>query len=1077
MNFFSSLTSQGERHHTSHQQSPTSNAASLNLLRLVTGDPSLASDLSKSIVVHEFQLGDNLTSYSPDRETEPDNNFLYLVCQGRVRLLGFDATRVREVSTQLLLEHQTFGADHFFCNHPLPYQAIAASAGSVAQIRISDLMPWFPRIPKLKDYLKRVAYKRQALIFFKTTTELRSQKSHTLRQLLLYLAQTKISAGSSLVEATPPHQGRYWLVSGKINISSAETQPPLVGGTWGYPDTTLSPWTAQTELLVYHLPMEHWELATAIAPELFSDKSPDKSEEECKRKQRKRRDKLLPQLPQLPIPSRHSESSTTSETTTESDQPLPEDSSKGDLSPIRNSVVDTNLPELKHQRSSTPLLRRPYPFIQQQSSSDCGAACLAMISLYWGKRLSLNALRNLARTDRTGASLQALADAAQTLGYDALPVRASLNKVELRTNPWIAHWQGIHYVVVWKVKGDHVLVSDPAIGKRSLARQEFEANWTGYALLLSPTERLNTLKSEKISLGKFWHAFWHHRNPLGQIILASVLLQVFGLATPLFAQVVLDRVMPHKSFATLNLFAVGFLIFGMWRIALTAARQYLLDYFANRMDVTLIGGFMSHTLRLPLQFFASRQVGDIITRAQENRKIQQFLTRKAVSATLDALMAVVYLEMMAYYNLQLTFLMLVLILPVVILTLGASPFLKRVSREISKESAAQNSSMVEMMTGVATLKTAAVERPMRWRWEERFTNMVKARVRGQKLANNLQLATSLIHHLCSTAVLWYGATLVIRGEMTIGQFVAFNLLIGNAIHPVLSLVGLWDEFQEVLISVERLNDVLAAEPEENPQQPLLILPTIRGDVDFENVSFRYHQDEERNTLQNISFKVKAGQTIGVVGSSGSGKSTLINLLAGLYHPNSGRILIDGYDTTHVSLQSLRSQLSVVPQECFLFSATIFDNITLYNSEYTLEQVIASAKLAEAHAFIQALPLGYNTQVGERGMMLSGGQRQRIAIARALIRNPRILILDEATSSLDAESESRFQQNLARLSRVSVVAPNTSTIFIIAHRLSTVRDADCILVLDQGIVVERGTHHELMTSKGLYRHFAQQQLHL
>ncbi len=1074
MNFFSSLREQGERHHTSNQQSPTAHTASLNLLRLVTGDPSLVSDLSQICVVREFQLGDNLTSYSPDRETEPDSNFLYLVCQGRVRLLGFDATRVREVSTQLLLEQQTFGADHFFCHQPLPYQAIAASAGFVAQIRTSDLMPWLSRIPKLKDYLQRVAYKRQALIFFKTTTELRSQKSHILRQLLLYLAQTKISAGSSLMEVTPPQEGRYWLVSGKIDISSAETQPPLVGGTWGYPDTELMSWKAQTELLVYHLPIEHWELAKAIAPELF----PDKSEEECKRKQRKREAKLLPQLPQLPVPHRHSKSSTTSETTEESDQPLPEDNSKVGLSPITNSVIDTNFPERRRQRSSTSLLRRPYPFIQQQSSSDCGAACLAMISSYWGKRLSLNTLRNLARTDRTGASLQALADASQTLGYDALPVRASLSKVELRTYPWIAHWQGIHYVVVWKIKGDRVLVSDPAVGKRSLSRQEFEANWTGYALLLSPTERLKTLKSEKISLGKFWHAFRHHRNPLGQIILASVLLQVFGLATPLFAQVVLDRVMPHKSFATLNLFAVGFLIFGMWRIALTAARQYLLDYFANRMDVTLIGGFMSHTLRLPLQFFASRQVGDIITRVQENRKIQQFLTRKAVSATLDALMAVVYLELMAYYNLQLTFLMLVLILPVVILTLGASPLLKKVSREIFKESAEQNSSMVEMMTGVATVKTAAVERPMRWRWEERFTNMVKARVRGQKLANNLQLATSFIHHLCSTAVLWYGSTLVIRGEMTIGEFVAFNLLIGNAIHPVMSLVGLWDEFQEVLISVERLNDVLTAEPEENPQQLLLVLPPIRGDVDFENVCFCYKQDEERNTLQNISFKVKAGQTIGVVGSSGSGKSTLINLLAGLYHPNSGRILIDGCDTTLVSLQSLRTQLSVVPQECFLFSATIFDNITLYNSEYTQEQVIAAAKLAEAHTFIQGLPLGYNTQVGERGMMLSGGQRQRIAIARALIRNPRILILDEATSSLDAESERRFQQNLARLSRGSVATPNTTrTIFIIAHRLSTVRDTDCILVLDQGIVVERGTHDELMTIKGLYHHFAQQQLDL
>jgi ATP-binding cassette subfamily B protein len=433
---------------------------------------------------------------------------------------------------------------------------------------------------------------------------------------------------------------------------------------------------------------------------------------------------------------------------------------------------------------------------------------------------------------------------------------------------------------------------------------------------------------------------------------------------------------------------------------------------------------------------------------------------------------------MAYYNLQLTFLMLVLILPIIILTVGASPFLKRVSREISKESAEQNSSMVEMMTGVATVKTAGVERSVRWRWEERFTNMVKARVRGQKLSNNLHVAISFMHHICSTAVLWYGATLVIRGEMSIGQFVAFNLLIGNAINPVLSLVGLWDEFQEVLISVERLNDVLAAEPEENPQQQLMALPAVRGDVDFENVSFRYNQDQQRNTLQNISFKVKAGQTIGIVGSSGSGKSTLINLLAGLYHPNSGRILIDGYDTTHVSLQSLRSQLSVVPQECFLFSATILENITLYNSEYTSEQVIAAAKLAQAHSFIHKLPLGYDTQVGERGAMLSGGQRQRIAIARALIRNPRILILDEATSSLDAESEHQFQQNLARLSRSNTQNPhNARTIFIIAHRLSSVRDADCILVLDKGIVVEQGTHDELMTIQGLYYHLAQQQLHL
>ncbi|MBW4588123.1 peptidase domain-containing ABC transporter [Aetokthonos hydrillicola Thurmond2011] len=1045
MNPFSSLRGQGEQNHTTSQESPTLVATILNLLRLVSLDTNLVSDLSQICVLCEFQLGDTLTSYNPDN----DDPFIYLVGQGRIRLLGFDETLGRHVSTQLLLVQHSFGADHLFCDQPLPYQAIAASSGFVAKIPVSGLMGWFQKFPKLKDYLQQLACDRQALIFFKTSTELRSQKSYTLRQLLPYWVQLKITAGSSLVEKTPPRQGHYWLAGGKIRII-ADKQPPVVGESWGYPDKTPLDGNAQTDIVVYHLPIEYWDLATAIAPNLFANQPHQlKAEEQELQEGSTKQQETLSYLPSL------------------------------SENPETPQITTTEPNDLQPTQKSTGLGRgRRIPFIQQQSSSDCGAASLAMISLYWGKRFSLNNLRNLTRTDRRGASLQALADAAQTLGYHALPVRASLDRVELQINPWIAHWQGIHYVVVWRIDGDRVLICDPAIGKRSLSREEFEASWTGYALLLSPTEQLKTLKSDKISVAKLWKTFWNNRNPLAPIILASVLLQVFGLATPLFAQVVLDQVMPHKSFVTLNLFAIGFLIFGLWRIALTGARQYLLDYLATRVDINLVGSFMSHTLRLPLQFFASRQVGDIITRVQENRKIQQFLTRKAVSATLDALMAVVYLELMAYYNLQLTFLMLVLILPVVILTIGASPFLKKVSREIFKESAEQNSSMVEMMAGVATVKTAGVERSVRWRWEERFTNMLKARIRGQKLSNNLHVAISFMHHICSTAVLWYGATLVIRGEMSIGQFVAFNLLIGNAINPVLSLVGLWDEFQEVLISVERLNDVLDAEPEENPQQQLMALPPIRGDVDFENVSFRYHQDQQRNTLQNISFKVKAGQTIGIVGSSGSGKSTLINLLAGLYHPNSGRILIDGYDTTHVSLQSLRSQLSVVPQECFLFSATVLENITLYNSEYTLEQVIAAAKLAQAHSFIQKLPLGYRTQVGERGTMLSGGQRQRIAIARALIRNPHILILDEATSSLDAESEHQFQQNLARLSRVNTGTQKTArTIFIIAHRLSSVRDADCILVLDRGIVVEQGTHNELMAMQGLYYHLVQQQLHL
>ncbi|PMB26872.1 peptidase C39 [Fischerella thermalis CCMEE 5198] len=998
--------------------------------------------------MREFQLGDELVELAIAGQTENQNNLLFLVCQGRVRLLGFDPKLKREVSTQLLIAEQTFGVDHLFHNQPFRYRAVAASAGLVASIHVDDLKQWLKRLPNLQRYLQKIICERQTLIFFKTATELRSHTSHSLRQLLPYLEQASVSAGSTLAEATPPSKGRFWLRSGKILSATPENQPPQVGEGWGYPDTAIPGWVAKTDLLVYHLPQQYEELTSTIAPEIFLHKQ---QKEDAgtqgeggygeKEEKEEKGDKEY----------------------------------KGDTTAVssENTYAEMNLLPQRKQRWSVSKLWRRYPFIQQQSSSDCGAACLAMISLYWGKRFSLNKLRNLAQTDRMGASLSSLADAAETLGYDALPVRASLSKLELQPNPWIAHWQGIHYVVVWRVKGDRVLICDPAIGKRSLLCPEFEANWTGYALLLFPTKHLNAQRNEKVSLREFWHAFWHHRELLGQIVLASVLLTVFGLAAPLITQVVLDQVLPYKSSLTLNIFAFGFLFFGIWRIIVQAVRQYLLDYFSNRMDLTLLGGFISRTLRLPLQFFASRQPGDIITRIQENRKIQLFFTKQALSTTLDAVMVIVYLGLMAYYNLRLTLIVLLLILPIVVVTAATSPLLKDASRELYQKSAVQYSTILEIVTGVATVKTAAAERPMRWRWEESFTNTVQTRFRGQKLANNLQLATSLINHLGITFLLWYGATLVMGNQMSIGQFVAFNMLIGSTINPVLALVKLWDELQEILISAERLDDILTTQPEENSQQPQMVLPPIRGDIQFERVCFRYNANAERNTLHNISFQIKAGQTVGIVGTNGSGKSTLVNLLAGLYRPHSGRIFIDGHNIAEVSPQSLRGQLGVVPQDIFLFAGSILENITLFNSEISLEEAIAAAKVADAHTFIQALPLGYNTRVGEGGIMLADEQRQKIAIARALVRNPRILILDEATSCLDNAS------NLARLRPSSNTSTHEActTIFFVAHRLSSIRHADQILVLDRGILIEQGNHQQLMTIQGLYYHLFQQQLHL
>jgi ATP-binding cassette, subfamily B, bacterial HlyB/CyaB len=916
--------------------------------------PELTTHLSRTLEVNQVQLGDELYDHNfmltPEAsvQDEQSQTFLYLVCEGRVRVLCWHPERHREVSVQVLEAGEVFGADAQCCDAPWGYRAIAASAGQIAALPVQDLPTWFAQLPHLQAAWQEQVGQRQSLIQTKQQT------------------------------APEPH----------VTVGSPrQPPPPLISG---------GPRPQRPE---------------SGAANILGGRA---------------------------------------------------------IAASSNTVVPFPRPKSLH-RLSQKIWRR-YPWIEQQSSSDCGAACLAMVGLYWGERFSLNTLRSLAGIGRSGASLKNLAAAAEQIGFQARPVRASLSRLADQSQPWIAHWQGDHYVVVYQVKGEQILVADPARGKTTLPRQQFLENWTGYALLLDPTRQLKSNPADQPSLGRFWSVLGAYQVTIWQIVGISLLMQLFGLITPLFTQVILDKVVTQKSLPMLHVVSLGLLLFSAWRIALGTTRQYLLDYFSNRIDLTLVSGFINHTLSLPLKFFESRQVGDIITRVQENQKIQSFLMRQVVSTWLDALMAIVYLGLMLYYNWQLTLLVLGLIPPIIILTLCATPFLRKISREIFTEAAEQNSLLVEMLSGIATVKAAAAEREIRWRWEDRLTRTLNMQFKGQKLANGLGAVSGLINTLGSTALLWYGATLVIQGSLSIGQFVAFNMMIGNVISPILSLVGLWDEFQEVLIAVERLNDIFVTEPEESPGKPMLVMPPIRGEVKFEDVTFHYDQAEDRNTLQNLNCTVSVGQTVAIVGRSGSGKSTLVKLLQGLYYPTKGRIWIDGHDTRHVSPISLRSQLGVVPQECFLFSGTILDNIQLYRSEFTLEHVVEIAKLSEAHGFIQDLPLGYNTKVGERGSNLSGGQRQRIAIARALLGDPAILILDEATSSLDTESERRFQHNLTRISR-------GRTTFVIAHRLSTVRHADQILVIDRGILVEQGTHEQLIQLKGLYYHLAQQQLEI
>jgi HlyB family type I secretion system ABC transporter len=714
-------------------------------------------------------------------------------------------------------------------------------------------------------------------------------------------------------------------------------------------------------------------------------------------------------------------------------------------------------------------ITRRYPFFGQQSVSDCGAACLVMVGRYWGKRFNVNRLRDIANIDRNGSSLKGLAAAAESIGFTTRPVKASLNKLAEQSLPAIVHWEGKHYIVVYQVMRERVIVADPAIGIRSLTHTQFKAGWTGYTLLLQPTA---LMKETDEANTPFWQIFAlvkPHRLVLLEVLIASIFIQIFGLITPLFTQLLLDRVVVQRSNLTLTAVGLGLLIFSLFRVAMTGLRQYLLDHTANRVDLTLIVGFISHTFRLPLSFFESRYVGDIISRIQENRKIQRFLTGEALSIFLDLLTVFIYFGLMFWYSWKLALLVLVIIPPFVLLALIATPFLRRVSREIFNAHTEETGYLIQFLTGIRTVKSMAVEQVVRWHWEELFGKSTKTNFSGQVIGNTLQIFSSTIEAIVTTALLWFGAWLVIQNELTIGQLVAFNMLLGNVIRPFQRLIVLWNELQEVMIAVERIHDVIDAQPEEDLQhESRQFLPPICGNIQFQAVTFRYHPESEINTLSNISFEVLPGQTVALVGRSGSGKTTISKLILGLYPPSIGKILIDGYDVASLSLRSLRQQVGVVDQDTFLFGGTIRENISVSHPEATLEEVIEAAQQAGAHQFIKELPMGYETQIGEGGGMLSGGQRQRIAIARALLGNPRLLILDEATSSLDAESERIIQTNFNEILQ-------DRTTLVIAHRLSTVRNANVILVLDRGILVEKGTHNELMAKRGHYFYLNQQQL--
>lgn len=594
---------------------------------------------------------------------------------------------------------------------------------------------------------------------------------------------------------------------------------------------------------------------------------------------------------------------------------------------------------------------------------------------------------------------------------------------------------------------------------RSLAEDEFKTLWTGKLVALTRRQGLGDSLQQRFDISWFIPSLVKYRKIFSEVLIVSFFLQIFALVTPLFFQVVMDKVLVHRGFTTLDVLAVGFFVVVVFEAVLGGVRNYLFSHTTNRVDVELGSRLYNHLMGLPLAYFESRQVGQNVARVRELDTIRNFITGTALTLVIDLLFVFVFLAVMWFYSPVLTWIVLGTIPFYILLSLFITPILRHRLNDKFKHGAANTAFLTESISGIGTVKSMAVEPQMRRKLEDHLSSYVHASFRSQNLGNIAGQTSGLINKLMTLGIIWWGAHLVIGGEISVGQLVAFNMLAGRVSSPILKLVQLWQDFQQAGISIERLGDILNSprEPGFNPNRSRLA--SIHGAVSIDRIRFRYRLDGPV-ILDEISLQVKPGEVIGIVGRSGSGKSTITKLIQRLYIPESGRILIDGVDLSMVDTSWLRKQIGVVLQENFLFNRTIRENIALVDPAISMERVMAAAKISGAHEFIADLAEGYDNMVGEQGCNLSGGQRQRLAIARALISNPKILIFDEATSALDYESERLIQDNMAAISK-------GRTVFIIAHRLSTVRHCDRIIVMDKGRIVEQGNHDELLIENGYY----------
>ncbi len=649
--------------------------------------------------------------------------------------------------------------------------------------------------------------------------------------------------------------------------------------------------------------------------------------------------------------------------------------------------------------------------------------------------------------------------AARWLKLKARRVRSDWKRLQNTPLPVMAHHTDGHFFIIARLAEHKLLIQDPREQRPlSIDREQFEKNWSGELILVTRRARLlDTFR--RFDFSWFITAILKYKKLFAEVLLASFFVQLFALVTPLFFQVIIDKVLVHRGLTTLDVLAVGLLVVAFFEVLLTGLRSYVFSHTSNRIDVMLGARLFGHLMALPISYFESRRVGDTVARVRELESIRNFLTGSAMMSVIDLFFIIVFLMVMTIYSPLLTWVVIGAIPFYVLLSVFITPVLRARLHEKFNRGAENQAFLVESVNGIETIKAAAIEPQNQRRWEEQLAAYVSAGFKATNLGNIAGQTASFINKVTIALILWVGARQVMEGHLSVGQLVAFNMLAARVSGPILKIVQLWQEFQQAGISVQRLGDILNAQPEPAHSPTRSSLPRLRGRVTFRHVSFRYRPDGPQ-ILHDISIDISPGKVIGIVGRSGSGKSTLTKLIQRLHVPESGRVLVDGVDLSMVDPVWLRRSLGVVLQENFLFNRSIRENIAISDPAMPMEAVTHAARLSGAHEFILELADGYDTLVGEHGCNLSGGQRQRLAIARALVGNPRILIFDEATSALDYESECIIQKNMRHICK-------GRTVFIIAHRLSAVREADHLIVLEQGRIAEQGSPDDLRKQQGRY----------